>query len=206
MKYIIAAALLAALLGAAGCGNSGKSDSQPAPAASSAPQVHTISKESEDLYVKAVTAYGKGNRLSALELANRALEKDSKNYKALSLKGIIQAFDVSPEEGIKTINQSLSINPSYVQAFFDMAMAQKLGKHYDESIRYFQKVLDRDPQNTWSWYGIATCYADKRDKPNALKYLQKAIELDPKAVKPQAAAQDHFQWLHGDSDFQSLVK
>lgn len=87
-----------------------------------------------------------------------------------------------------------------------MAMAQKLGKHYDESIRYFQKVLDRDPQNTWSWYGIATCYADKRDKPNALKYLQKAIELDPKAVKPQAAAQDHFQWLHGDSDFQSLVK
>lgn len=117
MKYIIAAALLAALLGTAGCGNSGKSDSQPAPAASSAPQVHTISKESEDLYVKAVTAYGKGDRLSALELANRALEKDSKNYKALSLKGIIQAFDVSPEEGIKTINQSLSINPSYVQAF-----------------------------------------------------------------------------------------
>lgn len=87
-----------------------------------------------------------------------------------------------------------------------MAMAQKLGKHYDESIRYFQKVLDRDPQNTWSWYGIATCYADKRDKPNALKYLQKAIELDPKTVKPQAAAQDHFQWLHGDSDFKSLVK
>ena len=87
-----------------------------------------------------------------------------------------------------------------------MAMAQKLGKHYDESIRFFQKVLDKDSNNTWSYYGIATNYADKRDKAKALEYLKKAVDLDPKNVKPQAAAQDHFQWLHGDADFQKLVK
>ena len=38
------------------------------------------------------------------------------------------------------------------------------------------------------------------------KYLKKAVDLDPKNVKPQAAAQDHFQWLHSDADFQKLVK
>ena len=40
---------------------------------------------------------------------------------------------------------------------------------------------------------------------SALEYLKKAVDLDPKNVKPQAAAQDHFQWLHGDADFQKLV-
>jgi tetratricopeptide (TPR) repeat protein len=207
MKSIILAALVITCALSAGCGSSSApASSSPAPAASSAAAVHPISKESEQLYRKAVTAYGKGDHLNALELANKALEKDCENYKALSLKGIIQAFDVSPEEGIKTIEKSIAINPAYVQADFDMAMAQKLGKHYDESIRYFQKVLDKDPKNTWSWYGIATNYADKRDKAKALEHLKKAVDLDPQNVKPQAAAQDHFQWLHGDPDFQNLVK
>lgn len=207
MKSIILSALVITCALSAGCGSSNApASSSPAPAAASTPAVHPISKESEQLYRKAVTAYGKGDHLNALELANKALEKDSENYKALSLKGIIQAFDVSPEEGIKTVEKALAINPNYVQADFDMAMAQKLGKHYDESIRYFQKVLDKDPKNTWSWYGIATNYADKRDKAKALEYLKKAVDLDPKNVKPQAAAQDHFQWLHGDPDFQNLVK
>lgn len=207
MKSIILAALVITCALSAGCGSSNApASSSPAPAAASTPAVHPISKESEQLYRKAVTAYGKGDHLNALELANKALEKDGENYKALSLKGIIQAFDVSPEEGIKTVEKALAINPNYVQADFDMAMAQKLGKHYDESICYFQKVLDKDPKNTWSWYGIATNYADKRDKAKALEYLKKAVDLDPQNVKPQAAAQDHFQWLHGDPDFQNLVK
>lgn len=185
---ILAVIALTAALAVSGCG-SGKSKAPAStasvPVASSAHAVHSITKESEQLYVKAVSAYGKGDHLTALELSNQALEKDSENYKALSLKGIIQAFDVSPDEGIKTIEKSLAVNPNYVQAFFDMAMAQKLGKHYDESILYFQKVLKADPQNTWSYYGIATNYADKRDKAKALEYLKKAIELDPKNVKPQ---------------------
>lgn len=204
MKSIILAALMiTAALSAGGCGTPKAPSPSPA---SSVPAVHQINEESEQIYRKAVTAYGKGDHLHALELANQALEKDGENYKALSLKGIIQAFDISPEEGIGTIQKSLSINPDYVQAYFDMAMAQKLGKHYDESIRFFQKVLDKDPHNTWSYYGIATNYADKRDKAKALEYLKKAVDLDPKNVKPQAATQDHFQWLHGDADFQKLVK
>ncbi len=193
MKSIILAALMVtAALSASGCGTPKAPSPSSAASSAAVPSVHQINEESQQIYRKAVTAYGKGDHLHALELANQALEKDGENYKALSLKGIIQAFDISPEEGIRTIQKSLSINPDYVQAYFDMAMAQKLGKHYDESIRFFQKVLDKDPHNTWSYYGIATNYADKRDKAKALEYLKKAVDLEPKNVKPQAAAQDHF--------------
>ena len=206
MKYFPSTLLIALTLLSAGCLSSEKALPAPKPAASSSPQIHVISKESENTYLKAVSAYGVGDHLTALEMANDALSKDENNYKALSLKGIIQAFDISPEEGIKTIKKSLAVNPDYVQAFFDMAMAQKLGKHYDESIFYFQKVIEKDPGNTWSYYGIATDYADKKDKNRALEYLKKAIELDSAQVKPQARIQDHFSWLHDDPDFLKLVQ
>ena len=82
---------------------------------------------------------------------------------------------------------------------------QKLGKHYDESIAYFQKVLAADPKNTWSYYGIATNYADKRDKEHALQYLKKAIDLSPADVKQTAKTQDHFAWLRTDPDFKAMT-
>ena len=87
-----------------------------------------------------------------------------------------------------------------------MAMAQKLGGHYDASISYFEKVLAVDPHNTWSYYGIATNYADKKDKAKALAYLSKALALDREAVRGEALTQDHFAWMREDPEFRRLVE
>lgn len=199
------------ILGLAGCSGDTKS-----PAASSASssassetaalkKIHEIVPASETIFQEASALYAKGKNREALLTCDKALEIDRENYKALSLKGLILALDVSPEQGIGQILRALKINPDYTQAFYDMAMAQKLAKHYDESISYFQKVLAVDPKNTWSLYGIATNYADKKDKANALSYLQKAMTIDPEHVRPEALSQDHFKWLRGDADFQKVV-
>lgn len=198
------------ILGLAGC--SGDTKSPAASTASSASsetaalkKIHEIVPASETIFQEASALYAKGKNREALLTCDKALEIDRENYKALSLKGLILALDVSPEQGIGQILKALKINPDYTQAFYDMAMAQKLAKHYDESISYFRKVLAVDPKNTWSLYGIATNYADKRDKANALSYLEKAMELDPEHVRPEALRQDHFEWLRGDADFQKVV-
>ena len=160
---------------------------------------------SQSFYRQAVLAYGKGNHTQALQLANRALEQDKENYQALSLKGIILAFDMSPEEGIPYIEKSLTIAPDYAQAFYDMAMAQKLGGHPDISNAYFEKVVHSDPQNIWSYYGMATNWADKKNKEQALLYLEKAVVLGGEPVKDAAEKQDHFLWLRNDPDFQKIL-
>lgn len=194
------------ILGLAGC--SGDTKSPAASAASSASsgtaalkKIHEIVPASETIFQEASALYAKGKNREALLTCDKALEIDRENYKALSLKGLILALDVSPEQGIGQVLKALKINPDYTQAFYDMAMAQKLAKHYDESISYFQKVLVADPKNTWSLYGIATNYADKKDKANALSYLEKAMTIDPKHVRPEALRQDHFEWLREDKDF-----
>ena len=210
MKYYLLGVAVSMLLLSAGCGNTEEPAKTAAASsttvASSSQVVHEISKESETIYHQAAQAYGKGNHTEALKLANEALQKDEKNYKALSLKGILLAFDVSPEDRIASVQRALEVNPHYTQAFFDMAMAQKLGKHYDESIFYFEKVLQVDPKNTWSYYGIATNYADKHDKEKALSYLKQAMALDPQNVRPEAKTQDHFAWMRNDEDFLQTIK
>ncbi|MDD7325795.1 MAG: hypothetical protein PUG62_06870 [Dialister sp.] len=208
----IYAILLSSLLivGLAGCGVDRKSSAASAASSASSEtaalkKIHEIVPASETIFQEASALYAKGKNREALLTCDKALEIDRENYKALSLKGLILALDVSPEQGIGQVLKALKINPGYTQAFYDMAMAQKLAKHYDESISYFQKVLAVDPQNTWSLYGIATNYADKRDKANALSYLEKAMALDPEHVCPEALSQDHFEWLRGDADFQKVV-
>lgn len=209
MTYEMMAAVLAAALFLGGCAGSGaeRAASSDRPAAAQAVSAsQKESSQSERLYEEALAAYQKGEKEGALSLADRALREDPENYRALSLKGLVIAFVSSPEEGIQWIGKALALQPDYVQGWYDMAMAQKLSGHYDESIRYFQKVLEKDPANTWSYYGIATNYADKRDKVEALRYLKKALQLDREAVRPAAAGQDHFQWLHGDPDFEALLQ
>lgn len=204
----IGTALLAALM-FTGCGVENGKENTPvatAPPAAEERKTHTIPEGSEALYHEAARAYGKGRRTEALQLANRSLEKDEDNYKALSLKGIILAFDISPDEGIPFIEKALSMSPEYVQANYDMAIAQKLGKHYDESIFHFQKVLKADPQNTWSYYGIATNYADKKDKAQALAYLEKAILLGGQDVALAASSQEHFAFLREDREFKKILQ
>lgn len=165
----------------------------------------TLDEKSENLYSNASTLYQNGKSKEALEAVNKAIEFNKNNYKALSLKGLLLSFDNNPSDGIKLINEALKINPDYTQGFYEMAIALKLNRQYNESIVFFQKVLEKDSKNTWSYYGISTNYADMNDKENSLLYLKKAIDLGGASVKEAAYNQDHFKKFHSDPYFESLV-
>lgn len=213
MKYC--ALCLVSLLVLPGCAPEEPSYSsapQPVPISSAPAPVPTkavppaVPEASAQLSREALAAYGAGDGASALRLAEEALAASDANYEALALQGLIMAFDGAPDEGTALIERALALYPDYVQGYYDLAMAQKLGGRYEASIASFQRVLDADPQNVWSLYGIATNYADLRDRERALSYLRQAAALDADHVKPEAAAQDHFQWLHGDAEFDALVQ
>ena len=108
-------------------------------------------------------------------------------------------------DGIASIQKALALQPDYVPAFYDLALAYKIDGQYDKSISYFQKVLAADPNNTWSYYGIATIYGDKGDAKNAVAYLKKAAALDKENVLEAARTQSHFDSIRNDAEFRALV-
>ena len=171
-----------------------------------------VSAESERFCREGMAAYSRLDYDSAITAYDKAIQADHRNYQALSGKGAALAMrgnatgsrqDVA--DGIAFIQKALALQPDYVPAFYDLALAYKIDGRYDESISYFQKVLAADPNNTWSYYGIATIYGDKGDAKNAVAYLKKATALDKENVLEATRTQSHFDSIRKDPDFQALV-
>lgn len=208
-KIPIAVALcLAVGLFIAGCGN----QEQPAPAQNQQQQQQVqIDAASEALFEKGLSFYQQFQYDQAISLYDQALAKDQKNYKALSGKGIALAMrgnGANPKEvrqGISLIRQALELKPDYVPSFYDLALALKIDKQYDESITWFQKVIDSEPDNTWSYYGIATIYGDQGNAEKAVLYLKKAAAIDKENVKEAARSQSHFDRIRNTRAFQDFM-
>jgi tetratricopeptide (TPR) repeat protein len=201
------------LLWISGCGNLPSSTQPPTASISSAASaIPSIDPQSEQLFQKGLTAYEAFNYNEAISFYNKSLSIDKNNYKALSGKGIALAMRGNENNntqditsGITLIKNALQKNPNYVAAFYDLALALKINKNYDESICWFQKVIQKEPDNTWSYYGIATIYGDKGQAKEAVTYLKKAISFDSINVKQAARTQSHFDSIRSDPDFKSLV-
>lgn len=208
--FCITAALL---LWISGCGSLPSSTQSPATSISSAVSaLPSIDPQSEQLFQKGLTAYEAFDYNEAISFYNKSLAIDKNNYKALSGKGIALAMRGNENNntqditaGITLIKSALQKNPNYVPAFYDLALALKINKNYDESICWFQKVIQKEPDNTWSYYGIATIYGDKGQAKEAVPYLKKAISLDSINVKQAARTQSHFDSIRSDPDFNSLI-
>ena len=208
-KIPIAVALcLMASLFMAGCGN----QQQSAPAQNQQQQQPVqIDAASEALFEKGLSAYQQFQYDQAISLYDQALAKDKANYKALSGKGIALAMrgngvnQKDVRQGISLIRQALELASDYVPSFYDLALALKIDKQYDESITWFQKVIDNEPDNTWSYYGIATIYGDQGNAEKAVLYLKKAAAIDKENVKEAARSQSHFDRIRSTRAFQDFM-
>ncbi|WP_289001618.1 tetratricopeptide repeat protein [uncultured Megasphaera sp.] len=207
-------ALVCCCLFLGGCGPASQpaateKEAPPAVAAPAAPPA--INADSEMLFQQGLAAYNQFHYDQAIALYDKALAADSKNYKALSGKGIALAMqgngsnDNEVKQGIACVRQALQIAPEYVPAYYDLALALKIDKQYDEAIAWFQKVIAKEPDNTWSYYGIATIYGDQGKAKEAVSYLKQAVALDPENVRQAAQNQSHFDKIRSDPEFKKLI-
>ena len=203
--------MITAAICCASCGSNSQT-AKPASAATSQAAVPTINAESEKLFQEGLRSYEAFDYEKAIAAYNKAIAADGNNYKAWSGKGIAMAMrgnstgsqkDVA--DGTAFIQKALTMNPNYVPTFYDLALAYKIGHHYEDSITWFKKVIEKEPDNTWSYYGIATIYGDKGQAKEAVEYLKKAIALDPTNVREAARTQSHFDKIRNDAGFKKLI-
>jgi tetratricopeptide (TPR) repeat protein len=77
-------------------------------------------------------------------------------------------------------------------------------KKYEESRKYFKKMMVLDPNEPSSVYNIASSYAREGKSSEAIEWLRKAIAQHP-PYKKEAASDKDFSSLKNSEEFQQLI-
>jgi len=81
------------------------------------------------------------------------------------------------EEGIRTAQRGVEVDPLSVVLAADMANATYLARRYDEAIKQYQKSLEMDPNHFGGLAGLGEVYELKGMHDEAIKSFQKAIAV-----------------------------
>jgi lipoprotein NlpI len=123
-------------------------------------------KKSSELANDAAGKFEKGNAKEAIELANKAIKLDSKNFAAYYVLGQASFSLRQNEDAAKAFREVIRLNPKAVAVHDRLGDALlKLGR-FDEAIAEFDEFLKANPKfapDHWR-RGIALYYAGKFDE------------------------------------------
>lgn len=155
-------------------------------------------------YKKAYVAFFNHKHDETIKIADEIIKKDTTFYKAYNIKGIALCFLGDFQNGMKNIDQALSINPNFGYARFNKALGYELYGHYTESLNWYDKALQVE-NYIWSYYGKASIYGRLGDVKNAVKYLKIAIDMDDN-IKKEAKYERDFDKVRNNLEFKKLVE
>lgn len=162
------------------------------------------SKKIEDKYQESVKAFGNKKYADTIDIANGIISEDNNFYKAYNIKGIALCYSNNYNEGMKSIDKSLELNPDFGYARFNKALAYELYGYYDDALKWYDRDLEVE-NYIWSYYGKASIYGRRGDVENTTKFLKTAIEMSPD-VKKIASEEVDFNPVKDSMEFQNLIK
>jgi tetratricopeptide (TPR) repeat protein len=83
------------------------------------------------------------------------------------------------EEAIEEFRKALDIQPDYLPAKFNIAIALGDLEHFDEAIRILRDVIDKDASIAEAYNSMGYVYYRKGDWENARKQFETAIDIKP---------------------------
>lgn len=89
----------------------------------------------------------------------KALNSTTENQEEIFLDLAFEQEMVNDYKGaIKSLKQSLRINPEYEPCLFELAYCYEMADEIEEGIEFFKQFLDHQPYSYVAWYNLAICY------------------------------------------------
>ena len=104
------------------------------------------------------------DKLSAEEYFTRAYNADESGFYELA---------------IEYYQKAVSINPEYVNAYYNMGIDYHNLENYTQAISCYQKAVSIDPSDAFAYSSMGFAYARLENYTQAISCFQRAISIDP---------------------------
>lgn len=107
---------------------------------------------------------------------NKCIDLDSQNFAAYFNRGMINKFFSNFENAISDFDQSVKINPNFLDAYQNRAVLKSQMKN-KEALNDFNKVIELNPKEGESYFNRAIYYLNNNVNGDFCGDLNKALQL-----------------------------
>jgi choline-sulfatase len=122
--------------------------------------------------------HGQGRDADAEAWLGKALERNSRNFRAWYELGWIQARD-KPDEALRALHKALEIQPNFAPAFRDIGLIEIRTRDYANAARHLQKAVDLGLSDAPLFNFLGIAYSRTGQLQKAVNNYRKALQAKP---------------------------
>ena len=134
-------------------------------------------------FIRGVVFQETNDTIRAIKSYIYATEKNPQNYNAYVQLGLL-FYNSLDSVSIQYFNNAININPTNVEAYYDLAMYYQINEHYKQAINTYTQIIEK-VDNTYplAYYNIGYIYLEiYKDYDNAIEFFTNASNLRPQYI------------------------
>jgi tetratricopeptide (TPR) repeat protein len=129
---------------------------------------------------KGITLFYLNKVVESKEALKQCLEQAPKTAEAACFLGQIETTDADSAKALSHLEQAITLDPGYVEGWYQLARYQMEHGNYSKSQQYLQQALEIDPLNGKCHARLGMVFYYLENKISAKKSYLTAIALNPK--------------------------
>ena len=117
---------------------------------------------------------------TALTFADGLIESEESKALGYFLKGSLQSRQENYDEGIESLEKSLSVEPRAIETISTLTQVLQKSKGNDAALKFVKAHCDKNEDLAECHYVLGTLYAQEKDFDGAITELKKALSLNEK--------------------------
>ena len=126
-----------------------------------------------------VNLLNNGKLEQALTESKTLLEKFPNSVFLYNIAGASYTGLKQFDNAIKSYKKAIKINPDFAEAYYNMAIAQKVIGEFEEAIKNYKKALKIKPDYFEAHYNLGNILSEKGDKKAAINCYEYALQIKP---------------------------
>lgn len=149
--------------------------------------LHIYPNDHHALYLLGTLCLKEKNFNEAVDLINKSINLNSKNYAAFNNLGSCYASLKKNDEALINYNKAIKLKPDYAEAYNNRGVVLKSLGRIDEAIESYNKAIELNPNYADPINNLGFIFQQKKDYKKGLLYFNKALELDPNSENKKFA-------------------